>query len=333
MEDFFMKIYKIGQVLKTGISVVIVLLLLPYLATVFINGDKIKRIEKDEFQFVKVSSSSGVETKVEEIPWDTYFIGILAKQIPQTYEKEAIKAQAVILRTKLYKELDRKEHTVFQESFFSLEELEKKWGLEHYEEYYKKYFDAMKETENKVLMYEEDYAEVPFHQSSAGKTRNGKEVLENGTYDYLTSVECKEDKKDKDWEQVSDLEYQTVQEKCRDFIAAVDQKKVKEKLKFEDIQILEYDSAGYVKTMKIKETICSGEQFRKALSLPSGCMSLEDYKGKLRIHTKGNGHGLGMSQFTANQMAKAGEGYEDILQYFFVGATLSNGEEINFKLE
>ncbi len=331
MEDFFMN--KIGQALKTGVSVVIILLLLPYLATVFINGDKIKRIEKDAFQFVKVCSSSQVDTKVEEVPWDTYFIGILAKQMPETYKKEAIKAQAVILRTILYKQMDKNPHPIFTESYFTLEELEKKWGIEHYEEYYKKYSDAMKETENKVLLYEEDYATVPFHQSSAGKTRNAEEVFDNENYDYLKSVECKEDQRDQEWEHVYDFEYQTIQEKCRNFIQAVDKKKAKEKLNYDDIQIQEYDSAGYVKTMKIKETICSGEQFRKALSLPSGCMTLEDYKGKLRIHTKGNGHGLGMSQFTANELAKEGKSYEDILQYFFAGATLSNAEEINFKLE
>ncbi len=325
--------YKIGQALKTAGSFLIILVLLPYLATVFINGDKIKRIEKDDFQLVKVASVMDDKTKVKEMPWDAYFIGILAKQIPETYQKEAIKAQAVILRTILYKQLDANSHPIFKESYFTPEELEKKWGIEHYEEYYKKYVDAMKETENKVLMYEEDYAKVPFHQSSGGKTRNAKEVLESKNYDYLKSVECEEDQKDQEWEHVYDFEYQLIQEKCRNFIEAVDKKNAKEKLNYEDIQIQEYDSAGYVKTMKIKNTVCSGEQFRQALSLASGCMSIEEHNGKLRIRTRGNGHGLGMSQFTANQMAKAGKGYEEILQYFFEGTTLSNAEEINFKLE
>lgn len=325
--------YKIGQVLKSFVSFVIILVLLPYLAAIFINGDKIKNIEKDDFQFVKVCNAKGIRTEVEEIPWETYFIGILAKQIPETYEKEAIKAQAVILRTNLYKELDSQENVVFEESFFTQEEMEKKWGINNYQHYYDKYLEAMKETETKVLMYEDDYAEVPFHQSSSGKTRTGKEVLENRKYDYLTGVECKEDKDAKDWQHVYDIKYQEVQEKCRDFIAAVDKKKVKEKLKYDDIKIEECDSSGYVKTVKIKDTVCSGEQFRKALSLASGCMTLEDNNGVLRIRTKGNGHGLGMSQWTANQMAKEGKNYEEILQYFFAGASLSNAEEINFKLE
>lgn len=325
--------YRIGQVLKTAVSFVIILMLLPYLATVFINGDKIKRVEKDEFPRVKVATIKDGEEQVEEIPWDMYFIGILAKQISPTYEKEAMKAQAVILRTKLYKELEQRDDPVFKEIFLTPAEMEKKWGIEHYEEYYEKYFEAVKETETKVLMYEEDYANAPFHRSSAGKTRTGKEVLEDGPYDYLIGVECKEDKKDKDWEHVYDFEYQTVQEKCRDFLAAVEKKNVREKLKYEDIKIEDCDSSGYVKTMRLRGTVCSGEQFRKALSLASGCMELEDYKGKLRIRTKGNGHGLGMSQFAANQMAKKGKGFEEILQYFFAGTTLSNAEEINFKLE
>ncbi len=325
--------YRIGQVLKTITSFAIILVLLPYLITIFLNGDKIKKITKDEFQLVKVCSAQGTENVVEEIPWETYFIGILAKQIPETYEKEALKAQAVILRTKLYKELEMKDEIVFTEDFLSEQEMEKKWGLTDYSYYYEKYLQAMKETETKVLMYEEEYAEVPFHQSSNGKTRTGKEVLENGKYDYLVGVECPKDKNIQNWKHVYDIEYSEVQEKCRDFLVAVDKKKRKETLKYEDIKIGECDSSGYVKTIKIKDTLCSGEQFRKALSLASGCMSIEDHNGRLRIRTRGNGHGLGMSQWTANEMAKEGKNYEEILQYFFSGTTLSNAEEINFKLE
>lgn len=90
---------------------------------------------------------------------------------------------------------------------------------------------------------------------------------------------------------------------------AVEEKDADKLYKFSDFKIEAYDSAGYVLQMKIGNTICSGEQFREALSLPSSSFSIKDVKGELQIKTNGNGHGLGMSQWTANQMAKEGKSY------------------------
>ena len=42
----------------------------------------------------------------------------------------------------------------------------------------------------------------------------------------------------------------------------------------------------------------------------------------------GNGHGLGMSQWTANEMAKEGKTYEEILQFFFEGTELADGGDV-----
>ena len=102
---------------------------------------------------------------------------------------------------------------------------------------------------------------------------------------------------------------------------------------FSDLEILSYDSAGYVLDFKIGETVCTGDQFRDALSLPSSAFSLKDSEGKLKITTTGKGHGLGMSQWTANELAKEGKTYEEILQYFFEGTNLTDVGEIFAKAE
>ena len=102
--------------------------------------------------------------------------------------------------------------------------------------------------------------------------------------------------------------------------------------RFEEFEILSYDSAGYVKELRIGKTICTGDQFRDALGLASSDFSLQEQEGKLRITTTGNGHGMGMSQWTANEMAKEGSSYEEILQFFFAGTELREGEEVRQKI-
>ena len=47
----------------------------------------------------------------------------------------------------------------------------------------------------------------------------------------------------------------------------------------------------------------------------------------------GKGHGLGLSQWTAQKMAKAGKSYEEILQFFFEGTTLKDGGPVKEKLD
>lgn len=95
---------------------------------------------------------------------------------------------------------------------------------------------------------------------------------------------------------------------------------------------MSYDAAGYVKELRIGKTICTGDQFRDALGLASSDFSLQEQEGKLRITTTGNGHGMGMSQWTANEMAKEGRSYEEILQFFFAGTELRDGGEVRQKI-
>ena len=62
--------------------------------------------------------------------------------------------------------------------------------------------------------------------------------------------------------------------------------------------------------------------------MDSACFTLQDYNGKLRVTTRGVGHGLGMSQYTANRMAKEGKDYKEILDYFFSGTEIKEVTEI-----
>ena len=412
------------QRMKSWGSFCLILLLLPYVVTVFVHGGEVGREDNSGQVVVKVRKGEGntdskmrtygedgttvravsrffhfgnnVEEEVDtaeqivEIPWEEYFIGVMAQEVPPEGESEFLKAQAVLIRTKLYQELDSqgeaeentgeteasegntggtgaasegntkeasKENSgeagrsgeqadtekkekeevrgkteqkskILEERYLDKEEAEKKFGAADYEKYYHQLQKAMQETENQVLFYQDAYAWVPFHQSSNGMTRNAKEVLGQDSYPYLISKECQSDKEAEDEMQISTFEYKEVQTKCQSFLVAVAEKDAEKTYQFSDFEILEYDTAGYVSRLRIGETVCTGDQFRDALSLASSAFSLKDAEGKLRITTTGKGHGLGMSQWTAQKMAKEGKSYEEILQYFFEGTVIMDGGEI-----
>ncbi|CUX26920.1 SpoIID/LytB domain-containing protein [Clostridium sp. C105KSO13] len=322
------------QKFKVGCSFLIILILLPYVVTVFVNGGDMKAAEKEGSAYVQVKNTAqDSKEEVIKIPWTEYFIGVLAKEMPETYEEEALKAQAVLIRTHLYQMLDDDKEKALKDSYLSTKDLEKKWGAKKYDTYYAKLKKAMDETSNQVLYYNDTYAFVPFHQSSNGKTRNGQEVLGSPDYPYLVVRECPEDKKAKDEMHVYNLEYKEIQTKCQPFLVAVDKESAEKTYHFSDFEIQEYDSAGYVSKLRIGDTVCSGEQFREALSLSSSSFTLQEADGGIRITTVGTGHGLGMSQWTANDMAKNGKNYEEILQNFFEDTKLTDGGEIFAKVE
>ena len=414
------------QKFKTFGSFCLIMLLLPYIVTVFVHGKDFEALGNKDKVFINVrkpkagsslaqmesisdtveanseENRAGIwnglsdqekETQIVQVPWEEYFVGIMGREVPVNAEMEFLKAQAVLLRTKLYQELDAQEPAatqpadapentgqqpadapentgqqpadasgnttqqpadapgnasqqpadtpasgpsekkVLDEEYLTREELEKKAGSSEVESYYNNLLQAMRDTENQVLLYQDDYAFLPFHQSSNGTTRSAQEVMGTDAYPYLAARECPLDKDADDEMLITSFEYKDVQAKCRSFLVAVAEDQANKTYQFSDFEIISHDSAGYVLEMRIGETVCTGDQFRDAMSLASSAFSIKDTNGKLQVTTTGKGHGLGLSQWTAQQMAKSGKNYEEILQFFFEGTTLTDGGPVKEKIE
>ena len=291
--------------IKLFFAFLIILFLLPYIISVFING-------KNAVQGADSDNAS------------VYLAEMLAGETDGGCEIEALKAQAVGLRTELYR--TEKEKQTLLDKCLTQTQMKKKWGTK-YEENLKKCQQAVQETKGIVLWYHETFAWTPFHQSSNGKTRDVQEVLGNADYPYITAKECPLDKAAEDEIQVHLIEYKEIQKRCREFLVAEEQKKAENGYGYEDFEIQEWDSSGYVRKMRIGETICTGDQFRDALKLPSSSFSFYEGPHGLKIATVGKGHGFGMSQWTAQEMAKDGKNYEEILQFFYEGTELHHIDE------
>lgn len=94
-------------------SLLVIIFLLPYVVTLFMNGAHIKTSSRVKEDYVKVQ----VGTRVEEIVWEKYLAGVLAKEMAADSELEALKAQAVILRSGFYEKLDHDRKTIFTDDF------------------------------------------------------------------------------------------------------------------------------------------------------------------------------------------------------------------------
>lgn len=318
--------YAVEQKFKSIAAFLIILILLPYIVSVFVNGADVREDDGENF-YVKVKVPDAEEADgVTEIRWTDYLAGILAEEISEDCEPETLKAQAVVIRTQIYRTLEDSEDKTLTESYLSRDEMEDKWGAENYGEYYEKYIRAVEETDDTVVMYGDAYAWTPFHQSSNGMTRSAAEVLGSNDYPYIAVRECPLDKEADDEIQTFTFSYTEIQSLCRDFLVAEeDEDKAAQGYTYDDFEVRSCDSAGYVSELRMGNTICTGDQFRDALSLPSSAFSFsEEDDDNIKITTTGKGHGLGMSIWTADQMAKEGKTFEEILAFFFEGTELRN---------
>ena len=273
-----------GQKLKKTVAVLLIIVLLPYVITIFMNG---REIEKEE------------NIATPEALLKAYCISTLAKEVSSDYEEEMLKAQALLVRTTVYKEVEEKGEKILEE-FKQSQEIEAAWK--------QKLEDVWEQTEGQVIMYEGRLALVPFHQVSNGKTRNGKEVLGSEEYPYLQMKECPQD------------------------VAAENQMESKF-IEVKNAKVKDYDSAGYALNVMVGEEACNAESFRSTYGLASSCFELQSFEANTRVVTKGVGHGLGLSQYTANEMAKEGKTYKQILQYFFEGTEIKEVAEILWDVE
>lgn len=300
-----------------------IVVLLPYIITVFINGPSMVASSHVDGTYVTVqtekekredasqvpesgkgeNASQATDRDTMEMSIEDYCIGIMAREIPADYEKEALKAQAVLVRTDIYRKIEKEgSKAVFTTPFWTQEQMEKSWGVAGYSRYYRKLKNAWQSTEGQILMYDGKLAKTPFFRLSNGSTRDAKTAL-GKEYPYLKAVECPADIEEEEQIQtvtISDLK----------------------------AEVEECDETGYVLKVKAGEETVSGEEFRTTYKLASSCFTIQNYNGKLRITTRGVGHGIGMSQNTANVMAKEGAVYDAILEYFFEGTKIQQVTEI-----
>lgn len=271
---------------------------------------KDEEVLKNEEKLVTIYRSNGTILKIE---MEEYIVGVVAAEMPASFNVEALKAQAVLARTYALKKQSRGEKltdTVSTQSYIDISQMKAKWGSD-YQKYYNKIVGAVNDTKGEYLTYNGQYIEAVYHSTSNGYTEDSVNVW-GKSYPYLKSVESSWDRSASSYLKIDNKETSRIMN-----ILGINYDENTE------ISIISRNNSGRVLEIKIGDNIYTGVQFRNILGLRSSDFDIEVNNDTLTIITRGYGHGVGMSQYGANGMAKEGYSYKDIINHYYNGVKLN----------
>lgn len=274
----------------------------------------ISKVEVGGSEIALVTKEVDIET--EDIIDEVTLVGLLAKEISYETSPEAIKAQAVVMRTYMARRIlgIEKNGAIVG---LSEEEMKLLWGKD-YDAIYTIYKEAIDTTKNQLILYDNKPIEALYHKASSGFTRDASSVYKK-EIPYLKSVE-------------STVDTVTQQIKCskRDIVNRL--KETYPSLMADtdtletQIQIVSRDQGDYVNALQIGNITISGEAFRTLLELPSAAFKIYDSGDSLIFDVKGEGIGVGLSLNGANILATNGKTYEEIIQAYYTDVVIETYE-------
>lgn len=251
---------------------------------------------------VTVYRSNG---KIESINLENYVIGVVAAEMPASFNIEALKAQSILARTYALKSIKinkKLTDTVSTQAFIDIEQMKNKWGSS-YDKYYNKIKEAVTSTKGMYITYNNEIIDAVYHSTSNGYTEDPIEVW-GYSLPYLKVTKSEWDK--------NTSSYKRVVEKSKSEIL-----KIFGITDLQEIKIISRNNSGRVSKVKIGNNTYTGVDIRTLLGLRSTDFDINVKEDKIIITTRGYGHGVGMSQYGSNEMAKKGYKYNEIINYYY----------------
>lgn len=322
----FIKIFSI-----VFIMVVFSLIILPFLLMLLGKGSGLSGMlpDKTNMNIAVFRIESG---QILTLELEDYVAGVVAGEMPASFEKEALKAQAVAARTYALSKVKRAasggnsaDHPkaplcdgTHCQVYRSENELLDLKGGKWMESGWKDILAAVKATEGQVMYYQKSLVEQPlFHSSSGGKTENSEDVFVSAL-PYLRSV-------DSLYEGDAPNQHESVSVSFNTFSNKVKTKHGVSSVSPDTIKILSRTEGGRVEQIQVGDTVLSGRNIRDLFGLRSANFTFAfDGNNSIVFTTKGFGHGVGMSQWGANGMAQAGFKYQEILSHYYSGITVGS---------
>lgn len=261
------------------------------------------------------------EGRVQEMPFEEYVVGVVGGEIKNDWPMEAIKAQAIIARTFVLKFIKDKGQSKYGNAHISTDiEEAQAWNMEAVNDRIKK---AVAETRGQVIVYNGDYVNAWFHSNAGGKTATAVEGLayKEGNPPYIQVVNSPDDSSlippdEKSW--IAEFSKQEVIKAVQQMGKQIDD--------FSSIKIGKRGPSGRAMEIVLDSTPVSAPDLRIALGSTRMKSTLLD---EVRLNGdqvifkgRGYGHGVGMSQWGAYNMAKQGKKAEDIIKHYFKGVQI-----------
>ncbi len=266
--------------------------------------------------------------KTESIDFEDYVKGVVAGEMPTSFEMEALKAQAVAARTYSLSKVirsgdggnpDHPSAPVCDDThcqvYRSPEELKEIKSAEWMDTGWAKIQEAVDSTKGQLMYYQGALVEQPlFHSSSGGKTENSEDVFVSAL-PYLRSV-------DSPYETAAPHRNEQVEVSLSEFKQKIKQSYPNKNLgavSSSTLKVLERSEGGRVASLQVGNLTLKGREVRDLLGLRSADFTASLQGNTVLFTTDGYGHGVGMSQYGANGMAQAGYKYTQILKHYYTG--------------
>ena len=283
------------------------------------------RREREPLPAVSFSEGSGDVTKnyifiedqndVLKMELDDYILGVILGEMPADFEMEALKAQAVAIRTYTLRSVEK--GTKHLEGYLCTDAS----CCQAYsdpkdfpEEVIDKFRTAVKETADLVITYNGELIDATYFSCSGGLTEDAFAVW-GADIPYLRSVDSPGEENAERFESILAFSRQ-------DFLKRLG---ISESIKLSDSSfVVTYTRGGGVSRMYLADNCFTGVELRSLLELPSTAFTVYVQDDMVYIKSKGFGHRVGMSQYGADAMAISGNGFEEILMHYYPGTVLEN---------
>ena len=272
-----------------------------------------------------ISVFRSLTNTTEEMDMFEYVCGSVAAEMPLAYHEEALKAQAVACYTNALRMKEEKktaqsqitgekisdgvEVRLIYDDIGCMKTISKKYEA--------KLQSVVKAVENQALFYKDELCVAAFFAISSGNTEDAKNIW-GGSVPYLKSVTSEGDR-------LSPQYASTIAFDTKEFTALAEENKLlkKEPETLENIiKIEETSPTGTVLKATVNGKEYTGEQIRKAFSLRSPVFTIKTTADTITFSVCGYGHGVGMSQYGADYLAKNGNTYKEILTHYYTGAEI-----------
>ena len=257
-----------------------------------------------------------------EMPLRDYVAGVTAAEMPASFDRQALCAQALASLTyALYQQAHPKQtlsggaqlsdDPASYQAFWTVEEMRERWG-DSFEDNYAKICSAVDEVIGYEITYEEEPVVAAFHAVSPGRTESAENVWGAGI-PYLVSVESEGDS-------VSPKYSSTKTVNVKEFRAKLG-------LETDDppedwFGETDYSDAGTLLTAEIAGRTFTGQQLRGVFALPSAAFTLSCDGETVTFDVKGCGHGVGLSQYGADYYARQGMTWREIIAHYYPGTEI-----------
>ncbi len=263
-----------------------------------------------------------------EMPLEEYVVGVVSAEMPASFGKEALKAQAVIARTYALAQMregggrgcdrhpsaDICTEAQHCQAWESQEEAREKWAVHQQDKKWDKITAAVNSTRDMVVTYQGKPVDAVFHSTCGGHTDNSEEVWSTAS-SYLKGVECGYCSHSP-W---SNHKVTYTLEEFSRLISQFPRAQPAASYLQPSFTVLDSSSTDRWRNIRLNNLSLTGHELRNLLDLPSTRVNWRVDNNNILFETKGYGHGVGLCQYGADGMSRKGYNYKEILKFYYQG--------------